>query len=285
MRKKLLCAGTAMLAMAFTSHSALAQDADNDLPEENVLAGDYLTVSVGGIYTPSYSGSDDYKMNVFPLIRGKFKGVRINPTAGGVSLDLIDDSDSSPNFQAGPVIRLRNDRTGRIKDDVVKQLGELDTALEVGPSVGVTFPGILHGYDELNLSVNAKWDVLGAHSGMTISPSISYRTPLSRGIQTAVGLSADYGDDDYMDYYYSIGPAGSVASGLPQYQAKGGWQSASLNAIAGFDLDGDFTNGGMAIFVLGGYSRMLDDAKHSPITSIRGDADQWMGGAGIAYTF
>jgi len=45
------------------------------------------------------------------------------------------------------------------------------------------------------------------------------------------------------------------------------------------------TNGGLALIALGGYSRMLGDAKRTPFTSIRGDADQWMGAVGVGYTF
>ena len=53
----------------------------------------------------------------------------------------------------------------------------------------------------------------------------------------------------------------------------------------GFDLDGDFRNGGFAIGVAGGYTRMLGDAARTPYTSIRGDADQWFAAAGIGYIF
>ncbi|MXP26004.1 MipA/OmpV family protein [Altererythrobacter indicus] len=285
MFKKLSCAGVFSLAIAGMSSAAMAQEADTNAPKDNVLEGDHLTVGVGGIYMPSYAGSDDYKAGVIPLVRGKIRGVRINPVGGGVALDLIDDSNSSPNFQLGPVISLRRDRVGRIKDDVVERLGDLDTALEVGPQAGITFPGVINPYDQFNISVNAQWDVLGAHKGMTISPSVSYLTPLSRGIQAGLSVSATRGDDNFMDYYYSIDSAGAANSGLSEYKAKGGWQSVGANFIAGFDLDGDFTNGGLGVFVLGGYSRMLDDAKRSPITSVRGSADQWMGGVGLSYTF
>jgi hypothetical protein len=30
---------------------------------------------------------------------------------------------------------------------------------------------------------------------------------------------------------------------------------------------------------------MLGDAKRTPLTSIRGDRDQWLAGAGLAFTF
>ena len=99
----------------------------------------------------------------------------------------------------------------------------------------------------------------------------------------AISLSAggSYVDDDYARYYYSV-PAGGA---LPQFQAEGGWDRVGVNLLAGIDLNGNLADGGLALVVLGGYSRMLGDAKQTPFTSIRGDADQWMGALGIVYTF
>ena len=125
------------------------------------------------------------------------------------------------------------------------------------------------------------WDVADAHNGMSVNPSITYFTPLSRGIAVSLSVSAKHIDDDFADYYYSV-PAGGP---LPEFQAEGGFESAGVNLLGVFDLDGDVTNGGLALIALGGYSRMLGDAKRTPFTSIRGDADQWMGAVGVGYTF
>ena len=43
--------------------------------------------------------------------------------------------------------------------------------------------------------------------------------------------------------------------------------------------------GRLAGFVNGGYTRLLGDARRTPLTSLRGDADQWLAGAGLAFTF
>ena len=92
-------------------------------------------------------------------------------------------------------------------------------------------------------------------------------------------------DGDYANTYFTVSPAGSVASGLPTFQARGGWKNVGINALVGVDFDGDLTNGGLAGFVTGGYTRLLNDAKRTPLTSIRGDSDQWLVGAGLAFTF
>jgi len=149
----------------------------------------------------------------------------------------------------------------------------------------VTVYDLLTGYDSVTLSADARWDVAGAHKGMIWGPSLSYFTPVSKGAAINLAVSAEHMDRDFADYYFTVTPAGSAVSGLPAYQAGSGWKNMGVNLLAGIDFDGDLTNGGLAGFVTGGYTRMLGDAKRTPLTSIRGDKNQWLVGAGLAFTF
>ncbi|BBC74357.1 structural protein MipA [Altererythrobacter sp. B11] len=270
------------LALAIAS-PACAQD--SAAREDTVFDGDYLSVGVGAAVVPSYDGSDDYVVSPVPLVQGSIKGVGINPRAAGLALDFVPDAAEGPGFNLGVAGRLRLNRTRQIKDPVVKSLGELDTAVEVGPTAGVRFPGVLNPYDSLTVTTDVLWDVAGAHDGMVVNPSIAYFTPLSRGMAATLSLNAEYGDDSFADYYYSITPGQSLASGLPAYQADGGFTKAGASLLMAYDLDGELANGGLALFAVGSYSRMLGDAKDSPIVSIRGSANQWAGAIGIGYTF
>ena len=265
-----------------------ASPAETVPPSGTVFDGDWLTVGIGAGYTASYDGSDDYVFTPLPLVQGRLLGVSINPRAAGVALDFIPDRDGEVGFSLGVAGRLNRNRASQIEDRVVESYGELDTAVEVGPTVGVTIPGVLHQYDSLSLSVDALWDVAGANEGMTINPSITYFTPLSRGVAVSFALSARHVDDDYADYYYSVpvAPASvAVADRLPVFNADGGFDKVGANLLVGFDFDGDLTNGGLAGFALGGYSRMVGDAADTPFTTLRGSRDQWFIGAGLGYTF
>ena len=265
---------------------AVAQDPGNtestpDAYEETVFDGDWLSIGVGAVYSPSYRGSDDYVISPLPIVQGSLGGVGINPRPGGLALDFVPDADGEVAFSAGVAARVNRNRASQIEDPVVLSYGELDTAIEVGPTVGVSFPGVLNPYDSLSFTLDALWDVAGANKGMTVSPSVTYFTPVSRGAAVSLSFSATHIDDDYADYYYSV-PAGGV---LPAFQAGGGFQSVGVNLLGAVDLNGDIADGGLALIALGGYSRLLGDAKRSPFTSIQGDADQWMGALGIGYTF
>ncbi|HKT84831.1 MAG TPA: MipA/OmpV family protein [Novosphingobium sp.] len=269
-------------AAAFLALPAAAQDSVT----KNVLEGDYLTLGAGAVYMPSYDGSDDYVVSPIPIVQGNIKGIAISPRPSGVALDFIPDGrDARIGFSLGPVATISRNRAARIKDPVVRAAGKLDTAVELGVSGGITAYRLLNPYDSLTLSADVKWDVGGAYQGTTWSPSISYITPLSKAVLVTLIASARHVDDDFARYYYSVTPAQSAASGLPEYQARHGWDSVTAGLVVGWDLSGDLRDGGFALFSVASYSRMLNDARNSPYTSLRGNPNQWAVGGGVAYTF
>lgn len=283
---RLLAAAVAFSGPVLVAAPALAQEAAPPPPEKNIFDGNHVTVGIGAGYVPSYRGSDDYVITPAPIVRGKIEGVEINPRLGGVAIDVIPDAkDAKLGFTLGPVGTVSFNRKNQIKDDVVKAAGKLDTAVEVGVSGGITVYKLLNDYDSLNVTTDVKWDVAGAYSGMTYAPMVSYTTPLSPAILTILAVSARHVDDKFARYYYSVTPEQSARSGLPTYGAEGGWESGSISLLGGYSLAGDMRKGGWALFGVANYTRMFNDAKDSPFTSIRGDADQWAFGGGIAYTF
>ena len=281
---KLLLAATGSLALACAA-PAMAQNVealpDGPYGEATVFDGNWFSIGAGAVYSASYDGSDDYVVSPIPIVQGKIGGVRISPRAGGAALDFVNDDSDGAKISAGVAARLNRNRASQIEDPVVLSYGELDTAFEVGPSVGISLPGLLNPYDSLSFNIETLFDVAGAHDGTLVSPGVTYFTPVSRGAAISLSVSGSYVDDDYADYYYSV-PAGGA---LPAYQADGGWDRVGVNLLTGVDLDGNLANGGLALIAMGGYSRMLGDGKRTPFTSIRGDADQWMGALGIGYTF
>ena len=259
-----------------------------DSYEGTVFDGDWMTIGLGAVLNPSYDGSDDYVVSPLPLVQGNLFGVAINPRPAGIALDFIPDGDNKVNFNLGVAAKLNRNRATRIKDKVVSEYGELDTSIEVGPTVGLSFPGVLNPYDSLSINADILWDVSGASDGMTIQPSVTYFTPVSKGAAISFSLSARRVDDDYARYYYSvpIAPASvPVGDRLPVFNASGGIDKVGATLLAGVDFDGDLTNGGLAGFLLGGYSRLVGDAANTPFTAIRGSESQWLIGAGLAYTF
>lgn len=271
-----------IIALLGAAAPALAQTATDD-----PLAKRTVTVAVGAAYIPSYVGSDDYTLAPAVGARGNVGGFNFQFRATQLSVDLVRQSDPHAiDFQFGPVAGVNLNRTRSIKDAQVKALGKLDTAVELGGYVGIGKTGVITSdYDTLSASVTYVHDVAGAHGSYRITPSLSYGTPLSRKAYVLVSGYADYVGKDYGDYYYSISPAGSVASGLAPYSARKsgmlGWGAVGLVNVS---LTGDLT-GGLSLVAGGGYYRVRGRYAASPIVSVAGDRDQWYGGAGLAYTF
>ena len=248
----------------------------------------WVSIGIGAGLVPSYGGSDDYIVFPLPLIVGRVGGVGISPNGPGFALDLFSPGPalgaSKPRFFGGPAFRIRNDRANQIEDEVVELAEDLDWAVEVGAQAGVSFPGVFNPLDTLTLTTQVRWDVAGAHDGMMIEPSVGYARPFGPGVRFQANVGAQFVDDSFADYYYTVTPAQAAATGLPLFTADGGLNNLSTTAIVNFDLDGNLLNGGWSLYTVLGYTRFVGDAEDTPFTSIRGDANNFIGGVGVSYT-
>lgn len=282
------------LALLMIASPVYAQDAPPDPLSQSpnapamptVFDGDYLTVGAGAGYVPGYEGSDSYVVTPVLGLQGRLGGFTVSPRPAGAALDFVNEpANSKFSFSLGPVTRVRFDRTKQIRDPAVSVLGVLKTAIEVGANAGFSINRITNPYDSLSFGADIRWDVNGAHKGTVIQPTITYLTPLAASFAVVLNLTAEHVDDDYAHYYYDVTPKGSVASGLPVYSARAGWKNAGASLVTFYDLDGNLANGGFALVGGLSYSRMLGNIAQSPIVAQRGSKNQFMMGAGIAYTF
>ena len=270
-----------MLTLLATAAPALAQE-EEAVPDDP----NSLTIGVGGAWRPSYEGSDDYTVGPIGLVFGKVGGFGFATRGTNLSIDLIRDGRDRPfSIDFGPLVHVRLDRTGGIKDPQVRALGEIDTAVEIGLRAAIKKNGVLHDYDSLGIGLTWQTDVSDTHGSSLLSPSIDYETPLSTRTFLSLGASMDRVGDGYATTYFSVSPAGSTASGLPAFNAQGGWKSTRFSLFAGQVLTGDLRNPGLSLFGGLSYSKLRGDFKRSPIVSIAGDADQYLALAGLSYTF
>ena len=264
---------------------AAAQDAPQIAAEKSVFSGDFLIVGAGGVAVPSYEGADELHMLPAGAVAGRIGGISINPRAAGIALDLIPDSAKRAGITLGPVLRYRTNRTGKVADPAVAALGKLKGVVEAGVVGGLAFKGVLNPHDSLSVSVDVRWDVSGRGSGYIVSPGISYLTPVSRAQVVGMALGANFIDRGYARYNFSVTPAGSAASGLPVYDANGGFKDWNVGMFTARDLNGNFLDGGLALAVGAMYSRLYGSAAVSPVTRLRGKRSQWIFGGGLAYVF
>lgn len=276
---RLVIAATALLAAT----PAMAQSLQDPLPDPNDQS-DTFSLGVGAGIVPDYEGSNDYEFIPIAGIRGRVSGINFYTRGTYLYVDVIKRGDSAIEFDAGPIAGVRLNRTGKVDDDAVDELPELDTAFEVGGFAGITYHGLTNPYDALGFHVDVITDVGDAHGSTLITPTIDFGTPLSRTTYVGVSLSAEWAGDDYAEYYYSIDPAGSLASGLPVFDADGGFKHWRLGLFANQSLSGDLLHG-WSIFGVGLYTKLSGDFADSPIVDDRGSSSQWFGGLGVAYTW
>lgn len=250
--------------------------------------GDSLTIGVGGVYLPDYEGSDDYRLLPAPGAIGSYKGFSFQLAGNRLSVDLIPDRNANGlDFQAGPVGVVNFNRTAieNIDDPRIRALGELDTAIELGGYVGIAKTGVItSAYDRLSASVSYRKDVGDGHGAGILQPSVSYLTPLSYTAAVGLFASAERAEAGYARTYFSVTPAQAAASGLPVYNARGGWKNYTIGALGTVSLTGNLLKG-FKLVGGGTYTRMLNGFGYSPVVRIAGDKAGWMGVLGLAYTF
>ena len=271
------------LAFCCLGSPAFAQSGPLPSPEE-VAGKDTVTVAVGGGIIPDYEGSDDYRFIPVGAIRGKVGRISFMTRGTYLYVDVIPRGSGKVEFDAGPVVGARINKRRHIKDDVVEELPKTKTAFEAGGFVGVSFHGLTNPYDSLALRLDVLHDVGNAHESTTFSPNLDFATPLSRPTFVGVTVGAEFVSNKFADYYYSVTPAGSLASGLPVFNADSGLKNWKAGLLVNQSLTGDLL-GGFSIFGVGQYSRLVGDFKRAPIVSDRGSASQWLGAIGLAYTW
>ena len=265
---------------------AAAQDTARLEPEATAYDGDFLIVAAGAVMLPGYEGADENSILPAAAFAGRVGGIGISPRAAGLALDLVPGKPGARiNLSLGPVLRLRMNRSGRVKDPVVASLGKLRSVIEGGVSLGVTFKRVFNAHDQLSVGSDLRWDVSGRGGGGLIAPSVTYLTPVSRAQVVGMLASAEFADQQFASYNYAVTPAVSAASGLPTYAPSGGLKALSFGAFTARDLDGDLLNGGLSIGAGAMYTRLKGSAAATPITALRGKTSQWFLAAGLGYTF
>jgi MipA family protein len=263
---------------------AFAQDA-NTQPTAPPGYRDRLTLGLAVAVSPSYEGSDNYRLSPGGLIQGQVAGFTFAARGTNLYVDLVREAPRSKiDIVAGPVVQLRLERNGNIRDRQVAALGKIKPALELGGYVGIGKSGVINPFDKLQFDVSYRADVTGIHNSALISPTISYVTPLSRRTLALLAISAEHVGRKYGQTYFDV-PTTANASGLTPYGVNdAGWKSAGGNLLLVQSLGPDIRKG-WSVFAFGGYSKILGQYARSPIVADAGSADQFIGFAGLAYSF
>jgi len=279
-----LTGAAAFALLCLAAAPAAAQQSDDE--QTYMDRPNSLTIGLGAAVLPSYEGSNDYEVTPAAILVGKVDGFSFATRGSTLTVNLVRSGRKAPvTFEFGPVGHLRFDRSSRIEDPVVRSLGKIKRAVELGGYAGIKFNRVLDPYDSLSFRVTVQHDVSGVHRSTIWAPDIDYTTPVCTRTLIVLSAGADRVGDRYARTYFSVTPAQSLRSGLPVYGAHGGWKNYRLSLLVAQVLTGDLRRPRLSLFAGVSYSRELGNFARAPIVAIRGSPNQYVATAGLAYSF
>lgn len=233
-------------------------------------------VGLGIASVPDYKGSSNNTGAIAPYFRYTFSGseryVQLNATE--LSLNLLN----STSYRMGPVLNYHPGRDDDVDDPVVARMNKIDGTVEAGIFGEIAWIERGNPRNRFVLGATLLADVGGTYEGWRMRLNARYWHQVSPAIDLHIGGGLWYGNSDYNGTYFSVTPANRGTSGLPLFDAGSGMNEMFL------------TLGGVMYFSrnwLGAagvrLSQIQGDPKDSPVVSLRGDKNQFIGGVGAAY--
>jgi outer membrane protein len=230
-------------------------------------------LAVGAISVPDFEGSADKAAAPLLLGRldlGRYGSLRL--AGAGLQHNLAGPKSA---WAFGPTLSFRAARDADVEDAVVQRLREVEAATEFGFFVEYGVTDALATGDRFAVGAEAK-----GGKGNQFSLGVSYQPARLGGVQIGVDARAVFANDKYMDSYFSVDADNSARSGLPGYTASSGIKNINLGFTASYDITGQWTLIGRV-----GVSRLMGDARDSPIVQLRGDVNAVSAGLALGYRF
>lgn len=229
-----------------------------------------LTVGVVGQSLPRYSGSDQRRWQVVPLVQVR-DGALFFDSQKGLGYDLQSDSgfylEHTLGYNLGRSEQNSNWRDG---SDKLKGMGNINASVNTAIAVGWTI---------------TPWLTLESKATLPLSDSqgANYQTsatliPLQTNTDTvALSTAALFGDSRYMNTFYGVSARQSRRTGYTQYHAPGGFYGTDISLT----WSHQFTSSWGAL-VSADYIWLDKHTEDSPIVFRHNEASALLG---VLYTF
>lgn len=245
-------------------------DGQDEMGSENE-DGFELELGGGAFFQPDYKGSKDYKVRPLPWGSLSFRrGDRYIEISGpSLRANIIGGG----RFEFGPTLSSEMGRDSNITNMTVRRLGRIRDASMAGAFFNIDFD--LGKGSAIQVGAEATADLGHTNEGKVAKIDVSYRRLLGDRWMVMTAVSTSWADNNYMDTYFGVTPAGAQTSGLPAYTAKSGLENIELSSALYYRLNQRWS---AVAFVR--YQRLLGSAADSPIVRQEGSADQ--PGVGLA---
>ncbi|MFT6212560.1 MAG: outer membrane protein [Alphaproteobacteria bacterium] len=252
--------------------------------QDNLSDGWHLSVGAGALYTPAFTGSDQYQLSTVPSIRVRYGNAFFASVEQGIGYNAIRKN----GWKIGPIGRYQFSRREGDGGNPFRISGDNITALDGLGDVDGTFElGGFAAYSQREFSLRAEVrQGLNGHEGMIGDFNANLNVPIfnvpfnqtQRPTILAFGPRATMVDSNYNQAYFGVNAVQSANSGLRQYNAKAGLLSYGLGATLIIPITDRVTS---TIFT--GYDRLTGDAGDAPLVQNRGSQNQAVAGAFLSY--
>ena len=274
-----LVAGTASAAGGPDAAPDIAPDPIGPVgtpdPSRSVTSGPPPFLILGVASLPDYLGSDDHVL--LPLVAAAFGLGPVGVAFQGTELRI--DVVPGAAWSAGPLANFARGRDDDVDSDRVAALPEIDAALELGAYVGFERGVDAAGRGSVSGSLSLRGTVSDDVDGAIARASLGYAYALTPRLRLSVDASANAADGDWMSSWFGVDAQASVDSALRPFDAGGGARDVGLGASATYSFSPRF-----GAYAGASWSRLVWDARDSPVTRDEGDASQWFGGVGLLWS-
>jgi outer membrane protein len=220
---------------------------------------------------PEYPGADSQRTLVVPVISATYGRFFVggDPGSGspaGVGLDLYRNGPWRLGISAYGDLTRRKESD----DERLRGLGDVDPALRAG-----VFGSYSTERFVLRASVGS--DVSGNDQGTLVRLDALARFRPSERLTLTAGPGLTWANDEYTRTFFGVDALQSARSGLPQYEAKSGLNSARFSVGANYQIDRSWSVGANLVA-----ASLQGDAADSPVTE---EKSQTFAGVFAIYRF
>jgi outer membrane protein len=259
------------------SYSAFAEPAFTlpappyELPVLPPVSGTWTgMVGIGGQYGPAFEGSKNWMLSPVPIfsIRRAGAAEQFRGPRDSASIALIDFGD----LRAGPAAKFVPGRKSFDYSEL-NGLGDVKATVELGGFVEYYPVDWFRTRGELRQGI-------GGHHGAVADLSADFIVPVIQRLIVSAGPRFTWESTQATAPYFSVEGIQALSSGLPMFDAKGGAHSFGFGGQVSYRFNPQWE-----VHAYVEYERLLGDAAHSPLVTLRGSPNQTTVGIGASYSF
>jgi outer membrane scaffolding protein for murein synthesis (MipA/OmpV family) len=264
--RQILLPPFAVLSLALCAEAARAQDIDSIRLMPPLEGKDAGVIGLGVATGGRYSGADDTRTRVLPVLGYHWANGWFASTSQGVGYNMS----STPGLQYGP--RITVDLGRREHDDPpLHGLGNVKPSAELGGFVNYRV------IDALSLNASVRAGAGEDHRGLRADFGVAWGTELAPGLRLRVGTGITVTNQAYAQSRYGVSATQAANSGYASYTPKAGVQDVHGSIGLNYTLAPRVTLSTSLIA-----TSLMGDAKDSPVVR---KASNVGGQVGVAYGF